>query len=139
MYGIREVDNQEERSSKEFPAYNIYPDKEWGFELKNNAEPQYFKGNPKNFDVRDDLPRIQINAYKILDLDIKELKTINLGHVNLFGEKRVEKLEGNFKFTPDLLKKEYKTSENFIKINLVPYGACKIRQTVFKKRKDYEN
>lgn len=134
MYGDRQIDVSEERSSKEFPAYNIYADKEWGFEIKNSANPKFYPGSAAIFDIRKDLPYIEIDAYKIKNVDISRRKSITYYHTDLFGIKRKKVDKGNFGFTPDLLKKEYELEEKSKKIKLYPYGSCKIRETVFKKR-----
>lgn len=133
MYGRREIDHDEERSSAEFPAYNIYPDKEIGFELKKDLNLQFYQGSAEIFNINEDLSYIEIDAFKIKDLKVKEKKSIVLGHVDLFGKKRKEICKGKFLFTPDLLKGNYDISNEPTRIKLYPYGACKIRQTVFKK------
>ena len=134
MFGNREIDFEEERSSKEFPAYNIYPDKPWGYEVKNDVNPKFYPGTAEIFDLRHDLPSIEINAYKIKEIEVEILDKIELEHFNLYGKKRIEILEGKFMFTPDLLKKDYEINEISSKIRLYPYGACKVRETVFRKK-----
>ena len=134
MYGDRQIDLTEERSSKEFPAYNIYADKEWGFEVKNDTNPKFYPGTAAIFDIREDLPYIEINAYKIKNAKISNKKSISYSHTDLFGIKRRKTDKGNFRFTPDLLKNEYEIEDIEKKIKLYPYASCKIRETVFKKR-----
>lgn len=133
MYGDRQIDEKEERSSKEFPAYNIYANEEWGFEVKNDTNPVFYPGTAAIFDIREDLPYIEINAYKIKNAEINTRKSITYSHVDLFGIKRKKVEKGNFKLTPDLLKKSFELYNNSNKIKLFPYGSCKIRETVFKK------
>ena len=135
MYGNRQIDLTEERSSKSFPAYNIYPDKEWGYEVKNDANPTFNQGSAVNFDIREDLPYIEINAYKIKNCDICHKKQLTIKHVDLFGVKRKKIEKGNFYLTPDLLKTNTEIEDFSKKVKLYPYGACKIRETVFRKRR----
>ena len=135
MYGNRQIDLTEERSSKSFPAYNIYPDKEWGYEVKNDANPTFNQGSAVNFDIREDLPYIEINAYKIKNCDICHRKQLTIKHVDLFGVKRKKIEKGNFYLTPDLLKTNTELEDFSKKVKLYPYGACKIRETVFRKRR----
>lgn len=135
MLGNREIDHSEERSSKEFPAYNIYADKEWGYEIVGDANPKFYPGSAEIFDLREDLPSIEIDAYKILNSNIINRRTLTITHTDLFGVKRKRTEKGDFKLTPDLLKTKTILEKNSKKVMLYPYGACKIRETVFGKRK----
>lgn len=135
MYGDRQIDNNEERSSKEFPAYNIYPDHEYGYALKyDEINPIYFPNLPKIFSLKDQHPYIEVSARKVLNYDLEKRIRLRRVRINYFDNSRTIKYEkGNFVFTPDILKKEIIYSPEVKRIRLYPYGACKIRETIFKE------
>lgn len=132
--GAREIDVLEDRQSKECPAYNIVPNKEWGYGAFGNANPVFSQANTATeFDLDKDLPTITIDGAKILNADFVHKKTVtSRWNVDFRARKYSEfiKVKGDFKFTPDLLKTK-NVYGNTQKITLYPYGACKIRQTVF--------
>ena len=135
-YGNREIDLNEAKSSKDFPAYNIYPDKLFGYEVKlNDINPVYTNGNPKIFSLKDDLPYIEINAYKIKNPEYRLQNKIIRSYIDLDGKKTIKVDKGEYIFTPDYLKGNYETENEHVRIKLYPYGACKLRETVFKVKK----
>lgn len=132
--GQRIIDKTEERQSPEFPAINILPDKEWGYGALTGKTATFTPCDSAfKFDLDNDLPTITISGAKIINAKLVKKSVISrrVG-VSSKGQKYnvYEKLKGKFLFTPDLLKTKnvYGDSQT---ITLYPYGACKIRQTVF--------
>ncbi len=132
MKGKRIVDEKEERSSEEFKAYNIYADKEIGFAIKK-TQPKFYKFNAKAFDLDKKLPFIEVEAYKIINSGLLKKNKIKSLTSEWPGTRKDKILEGNFLFTPDLLKRKLRLKTEGQVIRLYPYGACKIRETVFSK------
>lgn len=136
--GLRTIDTTEERQSADFPAYEIIPNKEWGYGVSENHMATFTTGTETlEFDLDKNLPTITVHGAKITNADfINKKKIIRRTGVNPKGRKYSEfkKVEGDFNFTPDLLKTNnvYAEDKN---ISLYPYGACKIRQTVFPIKK----
>ncbi len=142
MYGKREIDTAEINSSKDFPAYNIYPDKKWNYGLCTDGdslnEIKIVKGEMSDhpFSVDTAPIKIEVNAKEIFGWKFQKKNVIRpVYNLYTLPWKR-EKKEGKFTFTPPL------PSDDFIKkhglgevekITLVPYGAAKVRLTVFKK------
>ena len=69
--------------------------------------------------------------YVNIELTRKIIRT----YVDLDGKKTIYVDKGVYTFTPDLLKGDYKIEDTPIRLTLYPYGACKIRETVFKMKK----
>ncbi len=135
-YGRREIDESEERSSAEFPAYNIYPDERWGYALasrskaKDRLKPDYHEGTSDTFSLKTDLPYIEITASPILDLKPAHRDRIFRRHTSLDGKVTIWYEKGDYNLTPDVLSLKLPLGPSE-RIKLYPYGACKVRQTVF--------
>lgn len=134
MFGNRCIDETEERSSNEFPAFKIYPNQEFGYALNiNQLNYNFVRRIPKMFDLSDTMPYIELDAYKITNYDFTRQKRVRRVKVNWFDNTREIKYEkGDFVFTPDILKQKIEVSNQKKRIRLYPYGACKIRETVFR-------
>lgn len=134
QFGKRKIDKREERSSKAFPAYEIYPEAPFGYKIdKDHLFAEYKAGTDTVFDLRKNLPSITIDAYKEKDVELVKKEEIEI--VSYFPgdrHKKVEKVKGHFVFTPDLLKEKHECERAPVKLTLYPYGACKLRETVFK-------
>ena len=132
--GDRIIDESEVKQSKDFPAYNILPNKEWGYGVSSDANP-IFNGNVNAtvFDLDTPLPTITVDGAKIINAGFVRKKTLlRRVEVSPKGRKFSEyvRIKGDFTYTPDLLKTD-NIFGNDVKVTLYPYGACKIRQTVF--------
>lgn len=133
-YGDRHVDTQEERSSPEFPAYNIYPEKPWGYAVRSNYLNATYKPGKGDYPTWDgDLPSIQIDALKLKGASFDHARSIVTSVTDMEGKKHREVVTGDFNFTPDLLSRNLPVERNE-RITLRPYGVCKVRETVFQDR-----
>ena len=138
-YGQRLIDQDEERSTPEFPAYNIYPDQPWGYAVhyrkKGEASlaPAYRAGTSETFSLKTDLPSIEITAAPLLGLKPAHRDRIFRRHTSLDGAVRSWYEKGDYNLTPDVLALDLPLGPT-TRIKLYPYGACKVRQTVFQDR-----
>lgn len=130
MKGRREIDTLEPKSSPEFPAYNMYPDRQWRYCIA--GEPVYIPcEDAAGFDLDGPLPCLEVPAEVISNWNL-EHRTRVRNYYNLYEYKYNFK-KGSFVFTPRLLsnrKMELLDNSREI-IRLYPYGACKLRMTVF--------
>ena len=127
MKGERIIDNNEDRSTKEFPAYNIYPDKKWNYAIKTGNANFINEGCDLKWDLDFKLPYIEVECAEISNFNIKRKKKV-LACTNLYQKIYIEKT-GEFQFTPSIPKKFNVLSERR-KLRLYPFGACKVRLTV---------
>ena len=138
MKGDRQIDEKEERSTKEFPAYNIYPDKPWNYALVADTDPEFVNAeageNP--WSIEGTPFSIKVTARRVPAWKLKK-KTVIHPVYNLYTRpwKREEK-KGNFLFTPPYPKRKTMETASLGEketITLVPYGCAKVRVTVFPK------
>lgn len=139
MKGDRRIDETEERSSKDFPAYNIYPDKPFNYAILPEEGLQFEKAPvpTRPWSLEDAPLTVKVKARQVHSWRITRKKVIEPVY-NLYTRPWVrERKEGNFTFTPRypaskkaLLSKGLGEKET---ITLVPYGAAKVRVTVFPK------
>lgn len=138
MFGKREIDSEDKNSSAEFPAYNIYPDKDWNYALctqkgdieKYRFEKREMNGNP--WDIRTVPYSITAPAKKVNGWKLARRKRISYIDAYLNPQKQ----EGNFAFTPRIPTKEFIKKHGFGEketVTLVPMAAAKLRITVFPK------
>lgn len=139
MKGDRQIDEKEDRCSKDFPAYNIYPDKPFNYGILPE-EGLTFEKAPvptRPWSIEDTPFTIKVKARRVHSWKIKKRNSIDPVY-NLYTRPWVrEHKEGRFTFTPRypaskkaLLSKGLGEPET---ITLVPYGAAKVRVTVFPK------
>ena len=105
-----------------------------GYGVSSDANP-IFNGNVNAtvFDLDTPLPTITVDGAKIINAGFVRKKTLlRRVEVSPKGRKFSEyvRIKGDFTYTPDLLKTD-NIFGNDVKVTLYPYGACKIRQTVF--------
>lgn len=135
MKGDRQIDTEEVKSTADFPAYNIYPDKEWRYCITGTPT---FVPNCKAyaFDLDTPLPYIEVPAKVITNLQMTRKNKIRWC-MNLY-EKVFAYKKGDFTFTPRLMSnRQMKLEEKSEQmIQLYPYGACKLRMTVFNCQKE---
>lgn len=138
MKGDRQIDEKEERQTKEFPAYNIYPDKPFNYAIlpekglsfrktRMGENPWSIEGTPYSISVK----ARRIPSWRTVT------RTAIHPVYNLYTRpwKREEK-KGKFVFTP-----RYPSAKTIAKngvgeienITLVPYAVAKVRVTVFPK------
>lgn len=132
MYGERKIDTEEERASKEFPAYNIEPDEEWRWGVRTDTTRFVPCEDAEDWDVRRSLPTIIVKAKKIKNYDLLRRKS-----AVFYTDYRVKGApvkKGDFTFTPPVPARPQFVGEER-EIVLKPYGACKVRLTVFPKLK----
>ena len=120
---------KENAKEGDFPAYGLYPAGEWRYAIV--GEPVYEKGTV-SLKNKNALPSLKVQAKVIKNWKLDKKKSVRRC-CNLY-RKEYHKIEGDFTFTPKLLKREklqfgVKTKS----IKLIPYGFCKLRLTVMNK------
>ncbi len=140
MWGDRQTDGDDPRASKEFPAYNIYPDKDWNYALmlgEGELPDEAFSctvGEESEPWRIDRVPcRIRVKARKVKNWTLVRKRKIRYVE-NLYKRPwgRIEK-EGDFTFTPRLPTKAHTKRYGYgdvETITLVPMGCAKVRMTV---------
>ena len=139
MKGERKIDKEDKKSTSDFPAYNIYPDKKWNYAfLQGEMSLQY---RPQSL-----IPWSIDTAPMVVTVSAKEVKNWTLLHTDkVRAVKNLYKLpwarelkKGDFVFTPPIPSEEF-IEKNGLgeeeKITLVPYACAKLRLTVFPKAK----
>lgn len=133
MKGRREIDTSEPKSSPAFPAYNIYPDRPWRYCITGTPT---FHSCPEatRFDLDAPLPYLEVPAKEITNWDLEHKNKVR-NYYNLY-EGKYNYRRGDFTFTPPLLsnRKIHLASTPSAMIRLYPYGACKLRMTVFNQK-----
>lgn len=132
MKGMREIDREETRCTDAFPAYNIYPDKEWRYCV--TGKPVFTPaGDVIAFDLDRKLPYLEVPARVIENLELCRKNKVRNCY-DLY-EKKYKYVTGQFVFTPRLPSRNkmvLSTQDQIIR--LYPYGACKLRITVFNQK-----
>jgi len=143
MWGKRIVDTQDSRSSVDFPAYNIYPDRDWNYALdieEGTLDAEAFCCSPEIGDEPwhiDRVPcRITVKARKVNKWTLLHRRKVRYVE-NLYVRpwNRVEK-EGDFVFTPRLPSEAHIRRYGYGEeetLTLVPMGCAKVRLTVLPK------
>lgn len=119
-----------------FPAYSIYPNKDWNFGINiQNAKPNVVYYNRKVFpwDMDNSPIEIELNVYKIPSWNLihkKRIKTTDYENRSVWYYRK-----GDFTFTPPIPKdvSEISSSQRLV---LYPFGMCKLRISVFPVIKD---
>lgn len=137
QFGDRQIDLEEEKSTKDFPAYNIYPNEKWNYGIPKNSEISV------NYREMTDKPFTVDTAPITLEVDAREIKNWTLEkHKTVFSSRgengELAVLKGNFQFTPKLPNDKF-IEKNGLgeleKITLVPYGCAKVRLSILKDLK----
>ncbi len=133
MFGKREKDVTKS-VLKDFPSYAIYADKEWRYAL-TDCMPTFLPCEKADgFDLRKPLPVIKVKAKRLKCWDYVRKTRIHSCY-NLYTKKYKVKT-GNFVFTPRLPNENNRdTVGREVDLELKPYGACKLRITVFAELK----
>jgi len=142
MRGQRLVDTLEKNQTPEFPAYNIYPDKDWNYTLCTDPEDiksikfekRQINGNP--WDIDSTPYTIKVSARKVNGWTLARKNKVNAVH-NLYERPwKLDVQKGKFTFTPrfpskDAIRKNGLGEKEVI--TLVPMAAAKVRLTIFPK------
>ncbi|MBQ0125280.1 MAG: hypothetical protein KBS59_03030, partial [Clostridiales bacterium] len=133
MKGNREITETAVCDGEKFPTYRITPDKKWNYAICADSTPVFTAGSGTRFDLSCDLPKIHVFAEEVPGWKIRAVSTWNRQNwkyefIHVTGEPHT--------FTPNLPRK-VKTTGKPEMIELVPYGAAKVRMTVLPEtRKD---
>lgn len=143
MKGERIVDEKEERATKDFPAYNIYPDKPWNYAIcTGESADRALKVNKaaemsdEPWDVNTTPITITVDAREVKGWKLKHCKKIKVVKELYKRPWDMKEEVGDYTFTP-----RHPSAESIAKnglgeverITLVPYGAAKVRLTIFPK------
>ena len=113
-----------------FNDYSIYPDKEWRYALIQGDYEYKECGDFSEWDICGNLPYISVKAKKIKNWDLEEKEVVRRCY-NLY-DKCYKVVRKHCVFTPRLLSNgKLETEKKVVNIKLYPYGACKLRLTVF--------
>ncbi len=126
-----EVDTLEKRQTKDFPAYNVYPENPWSYALSGNEEYTVSKGE---FPIE-----IKLNARILKDWDIVKLELPPENNTDegiddkqvALGATRIS--DKTLELTPKIPSTDFVNSHlgSEEEITLVPYGCTQLRLTVF--------
>lgn len=95
----RETDEREERSSKAFPAYNMYAASEWRYGIKEGETASFF-GGAAGWTLADDLPHIVVRGYRVRGWDYERKSKVVSRYPLTKRFFYCKKIRGNFVFTP---------------------------------------
>ena len=138
MKGERIIDTKETKCTKDFPAYNIYPDKAWNYGMCADISQVGFTKNamsdtPWNMD---NAPfNITVTARKINGWELQNKRKINWISTHRIPIKLKQKV-GKFTFTPRLPTQKFIEKNGlgkYEKIKLVPMACAKVRLTILPK------
>ncbi len=140
MWGDRQIDTEDKRSNEVFPAYNIYPDRDWNYaleleegELPEDAFRCQSASSDEPWNIYTVPCRIQLKARKVNGWTLSHKKTVYYVE-NLYQRpwNRMKK-KGDFWFTPRLPSDAHVQKHGYGEletITLVPMGCAKVRLTV---------
>ncbi len=131
--GNRKTVDAPGRSTPEFPAYDTTADLEWRYAVSPDVLPEYTPGTATRWDADLQVPTLTVPARRLENWDYAREQQVRCVRNNLDGT--VEILEGDYTFTPRLPGGKQKLGEE-TRLQLIPYGAAKIRLTVFPALQD---
>ena len=139
MKGERQIDKTDGKSTRAFPAYNIYPDKKWNYAL---AEGEMILSrhamSDRPWSIESAPMTVTVKAKEVKNWTLLRQKTIRAVH-NLYERPwNMETKKGDFLFTPPLPTNEFMRENGLGEeetLTLVPYACAKVRLTVFPKAK----
>ena len=136
----RRIDKRDRRSSKEFPAWNMYPASRWNYALDLNGRNlnkavEVVKGsvgeNP--WSMKSAPIQLRVPARRVRNWKISNRRSVLR---EVVPGKAAEKHSGEFAFTPALPEPSTlarRLSKKTETITLVPYGCTNLRLTIFPK------
>ena len=139
MYGDRQIDKEDEKSTPDFPAYNIYPDKKWNYALcegEMTLTRQEVGENP--WTIENAPMTVTVKAREVNGWQLQRCHTIRAVHDLYKRPWKMETKKGDFLFTPPLPTDAFMEKNGLGEeetITLVPYACAKVRLTVFPKAK----
>ncbi|MEE4194742.1 MAG: beta-L-arabinofuranosidase domain-containing protein [Anaerolineae bacterium] len=140
-----QIDHDEKLSTREFPAWNLYPVSDWNYALAidendptKDIQMVFHSVKPNPWKLEDApieliVPARKVEGWKMVETDEIE-RTPGKG---LFGIPRWNKasiVKGDFKMTPDLPEPETlqaHLSDAVEMVHLVPYGCTRLRISLF--------
>ncbi len=135
-----EVDKEEKRQTKDFPALNIYPESEWRYAVSGYEQPTIEEKNINDNPFWDGYPfEIKIKAHKLNNWDFIR---VDQSKIRYEGGEGIDQRQidcGATTVTEDLVLTPEIPSPQFVaenlggeeEITLVPYGCTTVRLTVF--------
>ena len=140
MRGDRQIDEKERNQTKEFPAYNTYADKKWNYTILPDSELKFEvrEGGANPFDIDETPYTIKVKGREVKAWKLTHRKKVYAVH-NLYTRPwKLDEMKGDFTFTPRFPTAAAIKKEGLGKVEeltLVPYGAGKVRITIFPKIK----
>ena len=128
LTGKRERDRNEKRSSETFPAYNIYANDKWNYAVKRGNKTMFVPGTQTGFDLNKDIPSIRVQAFEAPEWSLEQRNKIEV--CDDLYKKTTHTESGQFLFTPSPQSVGH-ISDCAQTLTLRPYGASKLRVTVF--------
>ncbi len=136
------VDEKEERCTKEFPAWNLYPASPWNYALEvDESEPEKSfkviagKMSDEPWSIANAPVQLKVKARRVKGWEI-ERKSVISSVCPVDGEFKDTELKGDFQFTPPLpdpATLHERLSDQVEEVTLVPYGCTKLRISIFPK------
>lgn len=139
MHGNRQIDRDDKKSTKQFPAYNIYPDKKWNYAL-DEGEMTLSRNAVTNepWSIENAPMTVTVKAKEVAGWELIRTNKIRAVH-NLYERPwKMETKTGDYLFTPPLPTEDFvkeNQKEEAEELTLVPYACAKVRLTVFPKAK----
>jgi len=147
VYALRiqerwEVDEKEEKCSKEFHSWNLYADSDWNYAVAVEGGPLddivkvvHMPMSDEPWNIYNAPIELHLPARKVKEWDLVKENTVVAENITEEGLISVEK-KGNFVFTPQLPPPETlkdRLEEKVEDVVLVPYGCTKLRISIFPK------
>lgn len=141
MKGNRTVDLSAPTPDPAFPSFAITPDKPFNYALVTSKPPVFRRAACKDepFTMEKTPCFITVSARKVPGYKITERKTVEAVNNLYVRPWKYEKKTGRFVFTPRIPARatvEKGEKGALEKLTLIPYGAAKVRLTVFPKLKE---
>ncbi len=118
-----------------FPAYAMYADKKWNYAVVGDGAPEFRQGTGTKWDLREDLSHITVSCREVENFKLRKAKKLH--SLDWFYNPKLVEFDTPVSLTPHLPSPErMKLAEKTERVNLYPYGACKLRMTVLPKTEE---